>query len=417
MAHVRDLAETGPLVTRQRYVWLLYHCVDVFAEINSGRLTASYMDELELTGEEQFNLTHLDQQYQDHLARASGNTDWPDISPTYARRQPLNEVVLSSFFSDLEHMRSISSSVCAILEGLLASLPSPSTLFPLASPPPPNDPLAAALAPLQGFYLLATGAFTTLVLPLFRELKRRRIVLESDVLRRTAAGRSTTFAERLAKDRLVVAEQHLREYFLVAVKASDRLLQQIPALAVSATMRQDVGVEWVAMLLEEVTRGEFAVDEEWVEILTRTAASLKIGGFIHSSPYIDGLIERLEHCVSIFTRTQPSAAHFALPQDPPLSLTSHQHFPPHAENITSSILLDPDRRFSSLPSSAAASPPSCLDDPSAFTTSQLDSLANSFVVVDRASSPLPDLSIDAGFFDLAFPPSDLANPPPAFVNI
>ncbi|GAA5868579.1 hypothetical protein JCM8547_003193 [Rhodosporidiobolus lusitaniae] len=414
-AHVRALAEDEQLPDEagfpgQGYVWLLFLCTDAFSEINSGGLTATYMDQLLLSGDEAFDLAITGQAVSGpsraaleqarmaqlpfiYLSLARELTE--KLTGTYSRRHPLDEVVLSAFLCKLEHMRSISSSVCTVLETLLASHPPQTTLFREPHSDPTTSPLEAMLAPIQGFYLLTTWSFTTLVLPLFREIKRRRLVLEDNTLRDLAGGNSLSFTEKLARDRLVLAEQQLREYFVVALEANDKLVQNLPATAVSATLRKEGAVEWIVVLLDEVEGETLAIDEKLCEILERTVSTLKLGGYIHFSPYIDGLIHRLEHCTAAHRNPLPHS----LPPGPALPLA-----PPSSDPVHLGIPILPlelDSAF--LPATSVTAAP-------AFDPSQ--TLLESFVNLDAIASSvsMTDFSFASSTPFPSIPPSDVPAP-------
>ncbi|GAA5860128.1 hypothetical protein JCM8547_009193 [Rhodosporidiobolus lusitaniae] len=400
MAHVRELAHTGQLFgegkDKSDYgpVWLIHLSADVISEINAGRLTSTYADQLALGGEDNVDAEKLDQELKDTLAKGVDKNHYPSVGlmpviylrtareltekllGTHARREPLNLDALSTFLTSLERLRSISNSYCAIVDTVLAHDPKAAhatakLLFPHAITLPGQRRWTHSLA-LQGLRNFTVYSFSSLVLPLYRELMRRMALSDADTL---SSSSPLSFAEKQHRDRLALAVQHVREFFLFAIEAKVEGLKHVPNVATFSTLRKTQTIDWVETLIEEVESGRVQMGEKVCKVVERLSASLKVAGYVHSSIYIDNLILRLDNHVLAFRLAQQAAAQplSSAPTQPSLDPFGaqqflHASFASSSYPSTSAAQSGAESSFLSTPYSAATSSSTLPSSAAASTT-------------------------------------------------
>ncbi|GAA5911224.1 hypothetical protein JCM6882_004067, partial [Rhodosporidiobolus microsporus] len=223
----------------------------------------------------------------------------------HARNNPLDHAHLSSFLSTLSRLQSISTSFCLIVDQLLSS-PIDSSIFPHAHSRRVRWTKQLAL---QGTRNFAVYIWTSLILPLYRELQRRDALLRAEERAASARGEERDFEAKQEGDKLRLALQHVREFVRVALVAKVDGMDHVSNLATFATLRKAQLVDWAAAMVEEIEAGAMAMDEKLAYVAQRLSAILKLGGYAYSSPAIDGLILRLDtHLLAFRLATSPTSA-------------------------------------------------------------------------------------------------------------
>ncbi|GAA6007318.1 hypothetical protein JCM10207_001586 [Rhodosporidiobolus poonsookiae] len=333
-SHLRELAAnpTGTHETLDTFMWAIHLSADVISEIDSGRLSFSRADQLALTGTDPPDAAQLDKSLKETLQGDIDPKLWPDIRPlalvyletarhitekflgTHARREPFNNDAFQSAFSGLDRLRSINTSFERIISRL-DSQPTETVLFPHAIPKRARWTRTMAL---QGMRNLANFTWTSLVLPLYRELLRRERLEHDDAQAAEVKGEERSFEDRQTADRLALYLKQLREFVLIALESKVKALAQVPHLGTSATLRRIGFVDWTVVFIEELDRGVFIMNDKLAGIADSLAAVLKIAGYIYSDVEIDSLILRLESHALAFRLAQSTssagAPHIVPPQ-------------------------------------------------------------------------------------------------------
>ncbi|GAA6033140.1 hypothetical protein JCM8097_002965 [Rhodosporidiobolus ruineniae] len=410
MAHLRELIDHHELATDgsdadvlgNPTLWSIYLSADVVSEIDAGRLTSTYADQLALVGSDVPDAAKLDKDLREVVDRqVRDGVDrklWPDIRPiamlylstareltekilgTHARRNPSDLQPISSFLTTLTHFRRISSSFCRIVDGLLPPHERDLSLFPHAKPASSRggantlgrsgaaqQRYTRALA-LQGIRTFAVYVWTSLVIPFYRELARRKRALEDQEQERqfnaaaaaqaatlseetspaadrpatgTAPGLSSTYpaaapaasggpspagfeppdedalSRRQTLSQLSLHVTHAREFVRAALEAKVDGFDKAPNVATMATLRKVQAVDWAVVVAEEVEAGEWKMDEGLCRICERLSSLLKLAGYVHSSLPIDALILRLDNLALAYRLSQAQPPSHAQAQQAP----------------------------------------------------------------------------------------------------
>ncbi|GAA5839364.1 hypothetical protein JCM11251_003960 [Rhodosporidiobolus azoricus] len=321
MRHLRELADQNHIATNKEHsstIWAIHLSADIVSELDAGRLTSTYADHLALVGDECPDVAQLDKQLQDVLRAPIDQSSWPDVRPipliylkaardvtdhllgTHARSQPLNHAALTSFLSTLSLLRSISNSFTRIVDQLLASSTDPlnRSLFPHSRLRKVRWTKQLALQGLRNF---AIYTWTSLVLPLYRELQRREALLMEEERIASSEGTERSFEERQDGDKLRLALQHMREFVRMALLAKVEGLNHVSHMATFATIRKAQVVDCASAMAEEIETGAWVMDQKLAYVAQRFSAMLKIGGYAYSSPSIDAIIYRLETHLLTYT--------------------------------------------------------------------------------------------------------------------
>ncbi|GAA5958435.1 hypothetical protein JCM10213_008295 [Rhodosporidiobolus nylandii] len=338
LSHVRSLIDTADTTNSDAFhpnMWAIHLSTDVVSEIDSGRLTSTYADQIALTGRDVPDAVALEKSLQETLKGPIEKGWWPECSGilmlyldtarsltekvlgTHARREPLDHGVVSDFLVKLDRLRSISTSFAAIA-GRLYEGPLAKRFFPHAVPRKRRWTQNLALSGLRH---LASWAASSLVLPLHRELERRWRLAKEKEGELASKGETRDLSARQAIERLEMSRRHVRELLLLAIERKLEDIENAPHLAAFATMRRLQLVHWVVAFLELVESGEVLMEEKYARQMDQFSSILKTAGYCFSSLEIDDLILRLESNALAFrlaqNATSSQSSNLALPAAAP----------------------------------------------------------------------------------------------------
>ncbi|GAA5869403.1 hypothetical protein JCM8547_008665 [Rhodosporidiobolus lusitaniae] len=322
MAHLRSLADSEHSAKEFEIHlprWTIHLATEVVSEIDSGRLTSMHGDRLFLAGGDRPDILKLDARLKLAVQRPRAEDVWPDVQAlsrvyldtarelvdkltgTYARRAPFEELALSEFLSTLDRLRSISASHCACVDSLFPVDFTTNFECLLAFPHAVDRPKRYTLA-LGQRNMRSMGAFawSSLVLPLYRELQRRLGALSASA----AMSDSPSFAERMLADRVSLALNHVRELLRAALEAKVENLAGNPFVGTFIALSRIGMADWARLLLEEVEAGTWLLDGKTAALAERFSSVLKLAGYIHSTPEIDDLILQLDNLHLAFRLAQ-----------------------------------------------------------------------------------------------------------------
>ncbi|GAA6033165.1 hypothetical protein JCM8097_002977 [Rhodosporidiobolus ruineniae] len=340
IAHLREIVDdlvdsSSANVLADTRMWSIYLSADVVSD--------SYADQIALVGNNVPDPAKLEKDLRDvvdHFDREGvDRAMWPHIEPiamlylntareltdkilgTHARRNPSNLLPLSSFLTTLSHFRRIASSFCRVADSLLSQHEANLSLFPHASRRKKRNgtdgPRHTLTLALQGIRMFTIFVWTSLVLPFYGEVQRRKRFLEEREIECTytagsiAAGatqlpagfektETDAFTRRHTCGQLSLLVSQARDFVRAGLEALSDGLDKSPHVKPMVTMRGMQAFGWAAVAVEEVESGAWPLDEGMCRLCERLSALLKTAGYVYSSSSIDALIFRLDYLAHLF---------------------------------------------------------------------------------------------------------------------
>ncbi|GAA5836265.1 hypothetical protein JCM11251_001447 [Rhodosporidiobolus azoricus] len=320
-------------------MWAPFFASEVMCDAVDARMTTKDTDHFTFTGSEIPDAAKFDKELKLIALGPVDERQWPDLNSfgriylatarklhtdflaTSARRAPLDDTALSSFLASLNLLRSITTTSIGILTRLDALYePSAETTWYFPHAIPRKLRYDGAMG-RQGFQDFANFSWTSLVLPMYRELQRREAIAAVSSMQSLEG--EDDFEARAARDRLRLSVSQVRELLFLAMKARSATAQYNPH-----ALRRMGYMDWAEALLEEIEAGRWFKTEKVIEVVERFSSVLKLVGYAHAGPRLDEIINRLDQHVLDYRLSSSLAPVLPAPPVPCAStLSSYTPFP------------------------------------------------------------------------------------------
>ncbi|GAA5825034.1 hypothetical protein JCM11251_006069 [Rhodosporidiobolus azoricus] len=288
LSHVRSTAESALVDPLPLHAvrWGCYLAVNSLTDVAEGRFSLTRFDELLFVGGDAPDPAAYAQGLAATLQRPVDRSLWPDLTPSHARRRPVNEHGLLRNLERLHQLRTASKNFCAIMDRLLEPYqPLEVNLFPGGPARIDKINRAGALGAMRCFTI---WTWTGCVLPFYRELQRRSRLNQENP---DSSFSSPDPATRLGAERLEVYLKQARELCFFALEGIVEISPNAPISTITLNRRGTLP-EWAEFLLEEIEAGTTPLDccRPFADPLV---VALQHYGYVVCSPRLDELISRL----------------------------------------------------------------------------------------------------------------------------
>ncbi|GAA6015813.1 hypothetical protein JCM10207_008805 [Rhodosporidiobolus poonsookiae] len=405
LSHVRALAEsngTSEPLPINAVRWACYMCVESIADASEGRMNLTRADELLFVGGEPPEMPAYIKGLQHTLERPVDRTLWPDLKPycllflktarelttnllgAHVRRLPLDEHAVLQSLSALHDLHAAADGLSQIVLRLLDQYqPMAVNFFPAAIAGSGKIRMNRA-GSLGAMRCLAIFTWTSLVLPLYREMRRRS---QLNHQHRSLSFDSTSASQRLSAERVETYVRQARELCFLAVEPLAECLVTAPVTIVALNRRKTME-EWATFVVEELELGTVDMDDKTSRMVEHLVSILRHHSYVYSTTAIDNLVSELESRLYAYRLVNqptlyemPTPTFFNPPSQPDPS------FPPGASSSTSFL------------ATAASTPGAPADNPlnSASAPFGLPIFPDALAAADlSASSSFSSLPFDAG---------------------